>query len=111
MENRTIELYPGEGNQVGSIPIPKFLDIMMITENEKQAKLGFVIDEITGFKEGENYIYFNSFGLAGNRLVFFRTSLLTAKGREFLNYHQKLRNLFPTLHDKFAKEIILEEYK
>ncbi len=43
-------------------------------------------------------------------MVFFRTALLTTKGREFLNYYQKLRYLFTTLHDKFAKEIILEEY-
>lgn len=110
VENGSIELYPGEGDQVGSILIPEFLDIIGITTKEKQAKLRFVIDEITGYKEGENYIYLNSFVPAGRRLVFFRTSLLTAKGRVFLIYYQKLRNLFPTLHDKFAKEIILEEY-
>ncbi len=110
VQDRTIELYPGKGNQIGSISIPEFLEFIGITEKEKHGKLEFVINEITGLKEGENYVNFNSFGNAGKRLVFFRTSLLTAKGRSFLKYYQKLRNLFPTLHDKFAKEIILEEY-
>ena len=30
VEDRTIELYPGDGNQIGSIPILEFLDIIGI---------------------------------------------------------------------------------
>ena len=110
VEDQSIELYSGEGNQVGSFPISEFLDIIGRTDEKEQRMLTFIINEFTRFQKGENYVYFNSFGLAGNNLVFYRTVLLTAKGREFLSYHQKFKKLFPTLHDKFAKEVILEEY-
>ncbi len=39
VQDRTIELYPGEGNQIGSIPTPEFLNIIGIIGKEKQAKL------------------------------------------------------------------------
>jgi len=110
IEAGTIQLYPGEGNWVGLYPTSEFLDIIDQTEEKEHKKLEFIIHEIEGFQIEESFVYNNSFGFAGNKLVFFSTLLLTAKGRKFLNYYQKLRNLFPNLHDKFAKEIILEEY-
>lgn len=110
IEDGIITLNPGEGYQIGSFLISKFLKNLEITDRAEEIKLNFVIDEISKFRKEENYTYSNSFGSAGNKLVFFSTLLLTPKGRKFLSYHQKLKKLFSTLHDKFAKEIILEEY-
>lgn len=109
VEDGTIKMYPGEGEQVGSFPILKFLEIVGRSKEERK-KLGFIIHKFSRFREGDNFIYFQSIGFGGNRLLFFRKLLLTSKGRKFLRYYQKLRNLFQTIHDDFAKEIILEEY-
>ncbi|MFW9972933.1 MAG: hypothetical protein ACFFDF_22295 [Candidatus Odinarchaeota archaeon] len=110
IEDRIINLDIGEGDQVGVFPIPKFLEIIEIKERTEELKLEFIIDEITQYQKKENYGFPNSFGLAGNKLVFFSDMLLTSKGRRLLNYHEKLKNLFSTIKDKFAKEILLEEY-
>jgi len=110
VQERTISMYPSEGRQVGFIPVSEFFDNIGITEEEEKKKIGFVIYEITKFTEGENFIYSNSFVPDGRNLNFYRTSFLTTKGRGFLNYHLKLRNLFFNHTDKFAKEILLEEY-
>lgn len=112
VENGKIKLSPGDGNQVGSFPIPEFLNIIECSEEAKQKKLEFVVNEISGrtFRKGESFIYSNSFGFGGNELIFFRTLLLTSKGRAFLSYHQKFKNLFNSITDEFAKEILLDEY-
>lgn len=112
VENGKIKLGPGVGNQVGFFPIPEFLNIIECSEEAEQKKLSFVINEISGrtLPKGESFIYSNSFGLGGDKLIFFRTLLFTAKGREFLSYHQKFKNLFNPITDEFAKEILLDEY-
>ena len=73
-------------------------------------KLDFIIHGLSTYEESKSFIYFNSLGFSGEKLIFFRTLLLTTKGRKFLNYYQKLRNLFQSINDNFAKEILLEEY-
>ncbi|KKK60296.1 hypothetical protein LCGC14_3025790, partial [marine sediment metagenome] len=112
VENKIIKLDPEEGAQVGSFPIPEFLNILECIEEVEQKKLEFVIHEISGrtFHKGGSFVYSNSFGFGGKKLIFFRTLLLTSKGRKFLSYHQKLKNLFNSLNDEFAKEVILDEY-
>jgi len=111
IEIEDIKMDLGEGIQVGSFPIPKFLDIMERSEESEQRKIQFVVNEISGiFRKGESFIYSNSFGKGGGKLLFYKTLILTSKGREFLNYHQKLKNLFTSIKDDFAKEIIFDEY-
>lgn len=112
VENEKIELYPGKGSQVGSYPILAFLDSIGSPEESELQKLKFVINELSGgiHQKGESFVYWNSFGFAGQKLVFFRTLLLTPKGRAFLNYHLKLKNLFTSIDDEFGKEVLLDEY-
>ncbi|MFX1329120.1 MAG: hypothetical protein ACFE91_13415 [Promethearchaeota archaeon] len=109
VEDKVIKLDSGEGEQVGTFPFLDFLDNIGRTEKE-QNKLLFVIREISNFSKGEDFVYYNTFGGGKEKLRFFSTLLLTRKGRKFLNYYKKLRNLFQTIKDDYAREIILEEY-
>lgn len=109
VEDGIIELDSGEGQKESSFPISKFLEIIGIQE-EEQNKLQFIVNEISLSHKDERYVYQNSFGYAKNKLRFFYNLFLTKKGRKFLNYYKKLKNLFKTITDSYAREIVLEEY-
>jgi len=110
IEEQKIKLHPGEGEQVGSFPIEEFIDMIGRDKKVEMNKLDFIIHGLSTYEESKSFIYFNSLGFSGEKLIFFRTLLLTSKGRKFLNYYQKLRNLFQSINDNYAKEILLEEY-
>lgn len=110
VEEHKIKLYPGEGSQVGTFPIRKFIDEIGRDKEVEMKKLNFIIRSLSTYEESKSFIYHESFATSGHDLIFFNTLLLTIKGRKFLNYYQKLTNLFQSIKDDFAKEILLEEY-
>ncbi|MFW9877750.1 MAG: hypothetical protein ACFFG0_32075 [Candidatus Thorarchaeota archaeon] len=89
-----------------------FEEIDCQKENEKY-KISFILNEIINysFSDKESLIYTNTLSIGPNEFHFFSKVILTARGRAFLDYHQKLKNLFRSINDNFAKEILLDEYK
>ena len=92
IENQKINLYSGEGEQAGTFPIQEFINIIGRDKEGEMNKLNFIIIRLSTYDVSKSFIYPNSFTTSEEEFIFFRTLLLTSKGRKFLNYHQKLRN-------------------
>ena len=104
IEKEEIDLDPGSGNQVGTLPFSKLFKFINRSEQELN-NIKYVIHEIDK--------YSNNIGWAGKGLILFSEiePFVTEDGREFLEYQLKLQILFQNITDDYGKKIILEEYK
>ena len=102
-----ITLESGTGDQIGKYLIKKFLNEINIPENEFD-KVYFTLMSAEGY-----LLYGNACGFARDDLVFYGKYKLfiTDEGKEFLELYSKLINLFSTITNPFARDILLSEYQ
>lgn len=106
IENKNTALEPGEGTQIGRIPLDVFLEHSDI-KREDFDKVNFIRqngDET--FHRNVGWTNKGGFLFYGKKLVF-----LTPKGRKFLEFQNKLENLFVNVSNSFGKQVLLDEYR
>lgn len=103
IEEKIIKLEPG---QLGKIAIETFLRHSKIDEKDFD-KLNFIRHN------GDNIFHRNIGWTSKDGFIFYGKDFifLTPKGREFLEFQNKLKNLFRNVSNKFGKKMVLEEYQ
>lgn len=105
IEDEKITLEPGEGEQIGRIPVDDFLNYSNIKRQDFD-KVNFIRHNGDGtFHRGIGWTNKGRFLFYGKNLIF-----LTPRGREFLEFQNKLENLFANVSNNFGKQVLLEEY-
>ncbi len=101
------KLDPGVGNQWGILPIDKIINKLKLS-TEDYERIRFITYGIAGI-----FIRSNACGYSGkDGFIFFKEyePILKKRGRDFLLYHTKLKNLFTDIQDPNTKEFLREDY-
>ncbi len=106
IEKKMIKLEPGKDQQLGKISFESFLKYASIDLKNK-IKINFIRNKADGiFSRKIGWTNRDGLIFYGNRFVF-----LTPKGRVFLEFQKKLKNLFNKVTSTFAKRVLLQEYQ
>ncbi|MFW9881363.1 MAG: hypothetical protein ACFFG0_50510, partial [Candidatus Thorarchaeota archaeon] len=90
----------------------EFFKNIECSEEIEQDKVVYILREIVYHQDynEEGLLNHECLSFSPEKLYFYYPLNLTAKGKNYLTYHQKLKNLFSSIKDEFGKEILLEEY-
>ena len=107
VELEKIKLFPGRGQQWGILSPDGFFKITQITTTQLN-DARFIIHDM-----GIEYIRRDACGFTKDGMIFFGQGkpILLSDGRNILNGKTKLMNLFQTIKNPRAKNILIQEYK
>lgn len=106
VEDKKIQLEPGEGRQTGKLSKLAVIRHTMIEEGEYKKFINILSKSENVFSREVGWTNKDGFLFYGPLNVY-----LTPEGRDFLNEQNKLKNLFQNVSDSFGKQVVLQEYK
>lgn len=102
------KLEPGAGNQWGTLPINRIINKLKLSIEDYE-RIRFITYEMSG-----KFIRSNACGYSSkDGFIFFKEyePILKKRGRDFLLYQSKLKNLFTHIQDLNSKELLKEDYE
>ena len=107
VEYQNILLFPGMGQQWGIYPVKELLKRISAKVNQLRL-IRFIIHELSNTHIRRDACSFSN----KNGFIFYGKDrpILLKSGRNFLYYHEKLKNLFQTIQNSNAHQILMDEY-